>query len=212
MKTLLLLSSGSFLNNDLTDVLGKPLKDFRIANVINAAKGKGPQDASYQKLLEMKDLFKRNDCYFEDLDLDGKNEEELRDVLKNFDAVFVNGGSTFSLLKAIKESGFDKVMKELLPQGFVYIGVSAGSYVACPTIEMATWKYQDKYDHYGITDLTAMNLVPFLISAHYAPENKDLLKEKIAQAKYPTKVLSDEQTLFIKDDQVELLGGEEIKL
>jgi dipeptidase E len=210
MKTLLLLSSGSFLNNDLTDILGKPLKNFRIAHVINAAKGKGVRDLSH--LERVRDIFKKNDCYFEDLDLDGKNEEQLRGVLKNFDAVFVNGGSSFYLLKSIRESGFDKVIKELLPQGFVYIGVSAGSYVACPTIEMALWKHQDKYDHYGITDFTAMNLVPFLISAHYTPENKDLLKEKIAQAKYPTKVLSDEQVILVKGDQVELLGGEEIKL
>jgi dipeptidase E len=210
MKNLLLLSSGRFLNNDLINILGKPLKDFRIANVINAAKGGGVRDFSY--LERVRDIFKKNNCYFEDLDLDGKNEEQLRDILKNFDAVFVNGGSSFYLLKSIRESGFDKVINELLPQGFVYIGVSAGSYVACPTIEMASWKHQDKYDHYGITDLTVMNLVPFLITAHYAPENKDLLKEKIAQAKYPTKVLSDEQAILIKDDQVELLGGEEIKL
>jgi dipeptidase E len=210
MKILLLLSSGSFLNNDLTNILGKPLKDFRIANVINAAKGKGVRDLSH--LERVRDIFKKNDCYFEDLDLDGKNEEQLRNTLKNFDAVFVNGGSSFYLLKSIRESGFDKVIKELLPQGFVYIGVSAGSYVACPTIEMASWKHQDKYDHYGLTDLTAMNLVPFLITAHYAPENKDLLKEKILQAKYPTKVLSDEQALLVKDDKVELLGGDEIDL
>jgi peptidase E len=117
------------------------------------------------------------------------------------------------LLKSIKESGFDKVIKKLLPQGLIYMGASAGSYVACPTIEMATWKHQDKYDHYGLTDLTAMNLVPFLLMAHYKPENQELLKEEISQANLPVKILTDEQAIMAQDGSFKLIGkGGEIKL
>jgi dipeptidase E len=210
MKTLLLLSSGRFLNNELSDYIGKSLKDLRIAHITTASKGRVVDSLAH--LDRVREVFKKNNCYFEDLDLDGKNEEEIRKILNNFNGVFVNGGSTFYLLKSIRESGFDKVIKELLPKGFIYIGASAGSYVACPTIEMATWKHQDKYDHYGLTDLTGMNLVPFLVSVHYVPEFKDLLKEKISNSKYSTRVLNDEQAILVKDNEVKLLGGEEIKL
>jgi len=210
MQTLLLLSSSKFLQNDLTNILGKPLEDFRIAHIITASKGRGVGHLDY--LERTREIFKENGCYFEDLDLDGKNEDELREILKNFNMVFVNGGSTFYLLKSIRESGFEKVIKELLPQEFVYMGASAGSYVACPTIEMSTWKHRDKYDHYGITDLTAMNLIPFLISAHYVSENHDLIKKKAEKAKFPVKILDDNQALLVKDDKIELLGGEEILL
>lgn len=106
----------------------------------------------------------------------------------------------------------DKIIMELLPQGFIYIGINAGSYVACPTIEMVTWIHQDKYDHYGLTDFTAMNLVPFLMSVHYVLEYHDLLKEKIKNSKYSTKVLNDEQALLVKDGNIRLIGGEEIIL
>lgn len=92
------------------------------------------------------------------------------------------------------------------------MGASAGSYVACPTIEMALWKHQDKYDHCGLTDLTGMNLVPFLMSVHYVPEFHDLLKEKTSNSNYLTRILTDEQAILVKDDEVKLLGGEEIKL
>lgn len=210
MKTLLLLSSGRFLNNDLTSVLGKPLKDLKIAHVISASKGKGVSDLSY--IERTRAIFDENKCYYEDLDLDGKTENELRKILSKFDAVFVNGGSTFYLLKSVRESGFDKVIKELLPTGLIYIGASAGSYIVCPTIEMATWKHQDKYDHYGITDYNALNLVPFLITAHYSSDYKEILNEKIPKATYPTKVLSDEQAILVQDDKITLLGGEEIKI
>lgn len=210
MQTLLLLSSSKFLQNDLTAIFGKSLDDLKVAHIITASKGKGVGHLDY--LNRTRGYFKANGYYFEDLDLDGKNEIELREKLSKFNAVFVNGGSTFYLLKSIRESGFDKVIKELLPKGFIYMGASAGSYVACPTIEMATWESQDKYDHYGITDLTAMNLVPFLLSVHYIPEMQDLLKEKINQSKYSVKILNDEQALLVKDGKTKLFGGQEIKL
>jgi len=210
MQTLLLLSSSKFILNDLNSIIGKPLSELRIAHIINASKGKGVSNLAY--IEKTRDIFKENCRYYEDLDLDGKNEDQLRSILKNFNAVFVNGGSTFYLLKSIRESGFDKVVKELLAGDFIYMGASAGSYVAYPTIEMATWKHQDKYDHYGITDFTAMNLVSFLMTVHYMPEYHDLLKEKISKTNYPVKILDDGQAVLIKDGNVQLLGGEEIRL
>lgn len=150
---------------------------------------------------------------FEEIDIDGKDESSLKELLKNKDIIFVEGGNTFYLLKAIRESGFDKVIGELLDSGAVYIGSSAGSYVACPTIEMATWKHQDKYDRCNITDLTAMNLVSFLVTAHYNEEYRELLTEKIRSCQYPVRILTDDQALLIQNENIVLIGnGEEIKL
>ncbi|MEK7588694.1 MAG: Type 1 glutamine amidotransferase-like domain-containing protein [Patescibacteria group bacterium] len=210
MQTLLLLSSGSFLDKDLSGIFDKPLKEYRLAHIINASKGQGVGSLDYME--RTKNRLLNHNCEFEDIDLDGKNEEQLRDILKNFDGVLVNGGSTFYLLKSIRESGFEKVLKELLPKGFIYIGISAGTYVACPTIEMAFWTNQDKYHHYDLEDFTGMNLVPFLTTVHYTSEYEDLLREKIPLSKYEVKILTDEQAILVKDDKISLLGGDEIKL
>lgn len=210
MATILLLSGGKFLyDNPL--MLGRPFKDLKMAYVISASKGKGVGSTDFME--KDKAFFREQGCNFFELDLDGKTENELRDILNNCDAVFVEGGSTFYLPKSIRESGFEKVIKELLPKGLIYIGVSAGSYVACPTIEMSTWKHKNKYDYCGITDFTAMGLVPFLLSVHYQPENKELLKEKIPLASLPVRILTDDQAILIKDGKEQLLGNhEEIKL
>lgn len=208
-QNLLLLSSSSFLEGDLSGVFEKPLKEYKLAHITTASKGKGVGSLDY--LERTRDRLRACNCEFEDLDLDGKSEDELRQILKKFDGVFVNGGSTFYLLKAIRESGFEKVLKELLPTGFIYIGASAGSYVACPTIEMAFWKHQDKYHHYDLKNLTGMNLVPFLMTVHYTPQYEAILKEKLPQSKYPVKILTDDQALLVKDDTVTLLGGDEIR-
>lgn len=209
MKKLLLFSSLKLLIGGLSPVLGKPFSQFRAVHVITASKG--VTDISY--LERNREFFRSNKWEIEELDLDGTHENELRDVLKDKELVYVEGGNTFYLLKAIRESGFETIVKERLSQGLIYMGASAGSYVACPTIEMATWKHQDKYDHCGVTGLTAMHLVPFLLTVHYKPECRDLLKEKISEAGYPVKILTDEQALWVQDDKVELIGsGQEIVL
>ncbi len=98
-----------------------------------------------------------------------------------------------------------------MPKGFIYIGSSAGSYVACPNIEMACCKHQDG-ERYGLKDLTGMNLVPFLMTVHYDSKYEAILKEKIPQTNFSVKILSDEQAILVKNDNITLLGGEEIKL
>lgn len=203
-STLLLFSSLRLLINGLPPVLGKPWREFKMVHVITASKGV----TNLEYLERNRAFFKKEGYQCEELDLDGKGEDELRKILSKKELVYVEGGNSYYLLKSIRESGFDKVVKELLPKGLIYVGGSAGSYVACPNIEMATWKHQDR-DRFGVTDFTAMNLVPFLLSVHYKPEYRDIVKEKISQVKYPIKILTDEQALLVKGGEVELVGNQE---
>lgn len=157
-----------------------------------------------------REFFKKEGYQVEELDLDGKSEDELRNILSKKELVYVEGGNTYYLMKAIRASGFEKVIKELLPKGLIYMGGSAGSYVCCPTIEMAGLRHQDaKYNKFGVTDLTGMNLVPFILAVHYSSQYKEFIKEKIAQSKYPWKILTDEQALLVRDGEVELVGNQE---
>lgn len=171
---------------------------------------KGVDDVSYlerhkQKMIEL-------GWNFTEVDIEGKTVETLRNLLKDKDIIHVEGGNTFYLLKAVKESGFDKVIKERIAGGVVYVGSSAGSYIMCPTIEMSTWK-PDAKPRYGLTDLTGLNQVPFLLFVHYDPKYKKLLKQAIKKTKYPVKILTDDQALLVKNGKAELIGeGSEIKL
>ena len=135
MKRLLLLSSSKFFI-DNAQVFEKPFKDLRICYVITASKSV----PNTEYLERHRKFFKDNNFNVEEFDLDGKNENDIRSHLKGFDAIFLEGGNSFYLLKSIRESGFDKVINELLSNGLIYIAASAGSYVACPTIEIQTIK------------------------------------------------------------------------
>ena len=209
MKTLILTSSGQFINNNNIDCfLPKKITDSKIAYITTASKK--VDDTSYieKHRQAMDDL---NFSYTE-IDIADKNEDQLRKILKGYDIVMVEGGNTFYLLKAVRESGFENVIRELLAKGVVYIGISAGSYITCPSIIMSTWSKQE-FDDCGVTDYTAMSLVPFLIKAHYLPEMKEMLENQVRKSDLPVRVLNDDQAILVRGEEVKLLGnGNEIIL
>ncbi len=209
MKNLLLSSSGTFITRFDVKDFGKPLKEMKMAYIITASKK--VDDLTY--IENHKREMNRQGFDYEEIDIAGKTKEELKDILKDKESIYVEGGNIFYLLKCVRESGFEEVVKELIEQGVVYIGSSAGSYIACPTIEVAGKASRHNFDKCGIVDYTAMNLVPFLIKAHYNPERKEELKESLKGVKYPVKLLTDDQAVLVKDDEVSLLGnGEEVIL
>lgn len=212
MKTILLTSSGfNGTAEEILKILLKPIGEIKLSHITTASKVQ--EDTSYvaRQLKVMEDVgFTLENI--QELDIEGKTEEELRELLSGQDIIFVQGGNTFYLLKAIRESGFDKVVEDLIGQGVIYIGVSAGSYVACPTIEVANWKGLDE-NVVELKDLTAMNLVPFNVFVHYQPSLQNLVKEKVGSLKEPLRILSDNQALLIRDGKVDFIGqGSEIKI
>lgn len=208
MKTLLLTSGGMEIKNEILKILPKPAHHIKVAHIITAAKVEENNSYIEDDTRIMRDL----GFDMEDIDIEGKTENELRILLERKDMVYVNGGNTFYLLKQVRASGFDRIIKDLISKGVVYIGVSAGSYIACPTIEMASWKHADR-NTVGLKDLTALNLVPFLVSAHFKSEYIPTLKKEISRCTFPVRILTDEQAILVKDDNIQLVGiGEEIIL
>jgi dipeptidase E len=72
-----------------------------------------------------------------EMDIKNKNEEEIRKAIVGAGIVLVAGGDTFYLMEKLKESRADKIIKEFVERGGIYIGSSAGSIICCPTIEGA---------------------------------------------------------------------------
>ncbi|MCH8821060.1 Type 1 glutamine amidotransferase-like domain-containing protein [Patescibacteria group bacterium] len=207
MKTMLLTSAGMEVNKEILKILPKPPKELKLTHITTASIDEKNKDYFHKETQIMKEL----GFQVTEADISGMTEGKVRKLLKDTNIIYVQGGNTYYLLKSIKESGFDKVVKELLEKGVIYIGVSAGSYVAGPTIEQADWIHE--HNRFGLTDLTAMNLVPFLLMVHYVPEYKSILKEKIQKSKYEFKILTDDQAILVKGDNYKLVGkGPEINI
>ena len=83
-------------------------------------------------------------------------------ALREAEAVAVSGGNTFRLLSLMQSLGLLEPLRERARAGMPYIGWSAGSNLACPTIRTTNdmpivWP----------EDCDALGLIPFQINPHY---------------------------------------------
>ncbi len=117
MKTLLLASSGSTITEFLPKIIDKPIKELKIGWITTASKG--VDDLSY--LERHKENMIKLGWNFEEIDIEVKSNEELKEILESKDAIHIEGGNTFYLLKAIKETGFDRLLKEFIEKGKIYM-------------------------------------------------------------------------------------------
>ncbi|MBT4722478.1 type 1 glutamine amidotransferase-like domain-containing protein [Candidatus Falkowbacteria bacterium] len=191
------MSNGEFFTEKVPQLV-ENFSKMKIAYINTATKGMPDPSALDRHIERMKEL----DFNFEVIDIADKNEDELFEQLKTKDLIYVQGGNTFYLLKCIRESGFDKVIKKLLQKGIIYTGASAGAYVACPTIEMATWNDSQHFDRFGITDFTALGLFPSLIKAHFTEDQRPVLDSYINNSHYKVELLADNEALMIKNGKI----------
>jgi dipeptidase E len=83
-------------------------------------------------------------------------------VIKEADAVFVGGGNTFRLLKGLYDWDLRDIIRHGVTSGKPYVGSSAGSIVACPSL-----KTTKDMPIVQPTSFDALGLVDFQISPHY---------------------------------------------
>jgi dipeptidase E len=81
-------------------------------------------------------------------------------------AIVVGGGNTWKLLKMIRDNNLIDIVRRKVLSGTPYIGWSAGSNVACPTIKTTNDMPVIEPDSFG-----AFNLIPFQINPHYLDAN-----------------------------------------
>ena len=133
------------------------------------------------------------------------------------EAVAVSGGNTFRLLQLIQSQGLLQPLRERVQAGVPYIGWSAGSNLACPTIRTTNDMpiiWPSSYE--------ALGLIPFQINPHYTellpPEHQgetrdDRLKEfMLINPGTPVLGLRDGSMLKLEGGHLTLLGELSAKL
>lgn len=89
-------------------------------------------------------------------------DEVGRRLAQDAEAVFTGGGNTFRLLKTLQDSGLLPILRERALAGLPYIGSSAGTNIAAPTIRTT-----NDMPIVQPASFEALGLVPFQINPHY---------------------------------------------
>jgi len=82
--------------------------------------------------------------------------------IEESEAIFVGGGNTFRLLRALYDLELLSSLGRRVAEGVLYIGSSAGANIACPTIRTT-----NDMPIVPPPSFQALNLVPFNINPHY---------------------------------------------
>jgi dipeptidase E len=141
-------------------------------------------------------------------------------AVREAEAVFVGGGNTFRLLAALYRFGLLDPIRERVRAGVPYLGISAGTNVAGPTIR--TTNDMPIAEPPG---LDALGLVPFQVNPHYytgstfvrhgdqyvehfGETRDDRLREFHEENEAPVVGLWEAGMLRVSGGRVDLIGAE----
>jgi dipeptidase E len=102
-------------------------------------------------------------------------------AVEQAEAIAVGGGNTFALLKRMYDAGIVDAIRARVRAGTPYVGWSAGSNVACPTIRTT-----NDMPVVQPPSLRALGLVPFQVNPHFisgkpAGHNGESREERLAE-------------------------------
>jgi Peptidase E len=140
-----------------------------------------------------------------------------KEAVKNAEAIVIGGGNTFQLLKMLQQHDLIDEIHNKVKGGIPYVGWSAGSNVACPTI--CTTNDMPIVEPNGFK---ALHLVSFQINPHYTDfvpvghggETRDQRIEEFLAAN-PTKIvvgLREGTMLKLENDNLVLIGAHKAKI
>jgi dipeptidase E len=151
---------------------------------------------------------------FEEMGYQLDSVHEARDpsqAVREAEAIAVGGGNTFHLLRGLYESKLIATIRARVEGGAPYIGWSAGSNVACPTIRTT-----NDMPIVEPPSLDALKLIPFQINPHYtderaeghAGETRDERLQEFIEVNPDMAVvgLREGTILRIEDTSIKLLG------
>lgn len=118
--------------NEFLRMIDKPVEEVKVIFIMVAAdsdESLRAAKACYKELLSI-NLLENNIRIY---DVDGSLT--LNQAM-DYDVIYFTGGNTELLLKRIKETGFDSIVKRMVYANKVYVGVSAGSLIATPNIKI----------------------------------------------------------------------------
>jgi dipeptidase E len=126
--------------------------------------------------------------------------------LKEFEAVYIGGGNTYSLLAELISSGFDRHLKAYAGWGGIIYGGSAGAVVLGKDIR--TVSHMDR-NQVGLTEVNGLNLAHgYAVYPHYTPQDDRFIEEFVREYQQPVLGISERSGVVIEGDRMFTVGFE----
>ena len=156
-KRILLLSSSTVFGSGYFDYAESEIRDFlgRVERILVVPFALHDQDDYAARTRER---FARMSYEVDSLHV----VSDPRGAIQSAQAILIGGGNTFRLLKKLNDADVFSVIRERVHEGMPFMGASAGSNVAGPTIRTT-----NDMPIVQPPSFDALDLVPFQINPHY---------------------------------------------
>lgn len=208
----LLLTSSGLENNSITnallDLIGKKPEETTVVFVPTASNvEKGDKDWLIDDLIDLK---KQNFESIEITDISAVDEKIWKPSFERADVLYFEGGNTYHLMRWLNKTGLTKTLPKLLKDK-VYVGVSAGSMVTNPDLNLKLSQQIYEEDRLETEEMKGLNFVNFYFLPHLNSEwFKKLRRENIEKVAKnitrPIYALDDESALKIVDNKIEVIS------
>jgi dipeptidase E len=139
------------------------------------------------------------------------------EAVRNSNVIVIGGGNTFHLAYLMQKNKLLDIIREKVISGTPFVGWSAGSNVACPSIKTTNDMPIIEPESFNV-----LNLVKFQINPHYldanpeghAGETREMrIEEYIAANQNTTVVGLREGTMFwIENESIKLIGNRSARI
>ena len=187
-KRLLLISNSTLYGSGFLDHAETEIRDFLsgVGRVLFVPFALHDQDGYAGRARER---FKRMGYDLDSIHVAPNKHQAVADA----QAIFIGGGNTFRLLKALYDFDLLPLVKQRVDQGLPYIGSSAGSNVAGPTIRTT-----NDMPIVEPPSLRALGLVSFQINPHYLDPDPD--------SKHMGETREERILQFLEDNDTPVVG------
>jgi len=175
-----------------------------IAYIPTAANGE-TEYGSWKSESSTWDLLKTLNAHVTPVVLEEYRDSSVLETLRGKDVIWFAGGQPGYLLYWIRRCQIDKHIKELMVDtGSIYVGSSAGSMVATPSITVSEWYMGE--GEYGAGIIPGLNLVDFEIFPHY----EDSMRPEIEKFNIAKKLclLKNGEAVIVDGGEVRVFGEE----
>lgn len=133
--------------------------------------------------------------------------------LDQFDAIMIEGGNTFELIKSIRDTNFFSLLKNYFATEKPIYADSAGAIMLGSDIQTAFLGDDADDDHLKLQDYRGINLISsWAVHAHATDDDLEQLKDLLYDKSNPILVLEEETGVYIKNDELQVLGSAPLKI
>ncbi len=202
----MLLTSAGLSNktivHGLESLVNKPFSELNLAYIPTAANVEtGNKDWLIDDLVRTKNLgFKTMDI----VDISAVNRDTYKSRLDYADIIMVGGGNTFHLMYWAQKTGLKEFIKNK-----IYIGISAGSCIAGPTIYNSVqnlFEEKNEYNQKIGLGLVNFQFIPHFNSDYFPKIRKEYLAEAAKLVSDSIYACDDQSAVMINGDAIEILS------